>query len=859
MALGNDQRRPVLLLELIVLVVLVTGAAGLASTYHWLTNVDRFLYDRVVTLLSGPVPKDVVIIGVDEQSLQRFGRWPWSRSEQARLYDAIAAARPHEVIVDIVYSEPSNPADDEALANALAALPGLALPIVIDALSDSRQLIEVLPQPQFLKAADALGHVHPELDDDGISRGVHLFQGIGSPYWQHLVLAADSRDREEDVIPVASCEAPSFSLQNIRCDYRRVPFVGIPGSIDIESAQDMLDGLVDPARLRNKTVLVGLTAIGVSDWVTTPVSGRTRPMSGVEFNANVLAAIRQGTLISESPLWVSILLVMILAAVPPLVLPRLQPGSMLLATVGFVALPVMLFYLMLYFARLYVPLGAAAVAAALTYPLWSWRRLEVAWRYVTEEIERFRVERLQLGFTALNDARLSTVVSHIAQLLGATPTTNLYGLDGSDEVVSELERVGEHDHLLRSRVTHGRRRLEVALRRSTPFNDAEQNYVAQVLASTQYSAGNNSAPIERLNAQIGQLNLLADDVRTIRDVNMKSLEQITSGVCLVNTGGLVEYANSSFTALTGVSVEDNILQIADQVTAPEGDSWEQIVFRVVVQGETESLEGQSATARMLLDCAPLRLDDELKGYWLMTAADVTEIRLVQRQREEALAFLSHDLRSPMVSILALLRSSKEGIEDDALLRKRIESYAMRSLNVSEQFVQLSRVENSEELDLYDVELGSIANNALEQVFEQAQAKNIRTSFVDETPEDGLWISGNGELLERAIVNLLTNAVKYSPEGKPVVLSVGVDAVGDALCTVKDEGYGIPAVDIGQVFEPYYRSKVREIVAQRGSGLGLRFVKTVTERHGGSVSVASEPNKGSTFTLRFPKSALLANG
>jgi len=859
MAVANDQRRPLLLLELVVLVVLVTSMAGLASYGSWLTSVDRFLYDRVVTLLAGPVAKDVVIVGIDEQSLQRFGRWPWNRSEQARLYRAIAQAQPREVIVDIVYSEPSNQSDDEALAEALQALPGLALPIVIDALSDSRQLIEVLPQPAFLDAADALGHVHPELDDDSISRGVHLYQGIGSPYWQHLVLAADSRARDDSAVPVASCESPSFSLQNIRCDYRRVPFVGEPGSFAMRSAEDVLDGLDSSTALADKTVLVGLTAIGVSDWVTTPVSGRSRPMSGVEFNANVLTAIRQGTLIRNAPVWASLLLVLALSVVPPLVLPRLPPGTMLLATFGFVALPIVLFYLLLYFSRLYVPLAAAAVAAALTYPLWSWRRLEVAWRYVTEEIERFSVERLQLGFTALDEARLSTVVSHIAQLLGATPTTNLFGLDGNDEVVSSVERSSADDHLLRVRVTHGRRRLEVALRRTQPFNEAEQRYVAQVMASTEYSAGNNSAPIERLNAQIGQLNLLADDVRTIRDVNMKSLDQITSGVCLISSGGLVEYANSSFTSLTGVAGESNILQIAEQVTAPEGDSWEQIVFRVVVEGSSESLEAQSSTSRMLLDCAPLRLDDELKGYWLMTAADVTEIRLVQRQREEALAFLSHDLRSPMVSILALLRSSEQGIEDDTALLRRIENYAMRSLNVSEQFVQLSRVENSEELDLYDVELGSIANNALEQVFEQAQAKNIQANFIDETPEDGLWILGNGELLERAIVNLLTNAVKYSPEKRRVMLSVGIDVAGDAYCTVKDEGFGIPAVDIDKVFEPYYRSKVREIVAQRGSGLGLRFVKTVTERHGGRVSVTSQPNKGSTFTLSFPKAVLLEAG
>ncbi len=858
--MSNEQRRPALLLELLLLVVLVTGFAGFASYGNWLNSVDRFLYDRVVTLLAGDASDDVVIVGIDEQSLQSVGRWPWRRSDQAKLFNAIAFARPREVIVDIVYSEPTNPPADRELAEALDALPGLALPIVIDALSDSGQLVEVLPLPVFLETAEALGHVHPELDDDGISRGVHLFQGIGSPYWPHLVLAADAREGDANSVPVASCDAPSFSLQNIRCDYRRVPFVGEPGAFAMVSAQDLLAGLAPSNALKNKTVLVGLTAIGVSDWVTTPVSGRSRPMSGVEFNANVLAAVRQSTLIQDAPMWTALLLVLVLALVPPLVLPRLQPGSMLLATIGFVALPIMLFYLLLYFARLYVPLAAAAVAAVLTYPLWSWRRLEVAWRFVSEEITRFSAERLQLGFTAVNDARLSTVVSHIAQLLGAKPSTDVFALDGINNVVSSVEKSGDREHLLRVRVSHGRRRLELVLRRDEAFSDAEQRYVTRVLAGTEHQVGNNSAPIERLNAQIGQLNLLADDVRTIRDVNMKSLEQITSGVCLINTGGLVEYVNSSFTALTKVEIEDNILCIGDQVAAPDGRSWEEIVYRVVVEGNTESLEAQTSSHRMLLDCAPLQLDDELKGYWLMTAADVTEIRLIQRQREEALAFLSHDLRSPMVSILALLRSSDRpdegGSEQNGRLLKRIESYALRSLNVSEQFVQLSRVENREELDLYEVELGAIANNALEQIFEQANDKNIQATFVDKTDEDGLWMRGNGELLERTLVNLLTNAIKYSPEGKSVVMTVGLSDSGDALCTVVDQGYGIPAVDIEQVFEPYYRSKVREIVAQRGSGLGLRFVKTVTERHGGSVTVTSQPTKGSIFTLRFPQSVLL---
>ncbi len=853
------QQRSALLLELIALVVVVVGFAGIASQYQWLKSFDRRLYDGVVTLLGSELPSDVVIVGVDEQSLQRFGRWPWRRPEQARLFRAIALAQPKEVLVDIVYSEPTTTDADIELGSALGDLPELALPMVIDALTDAGQLIEVLPLPQFLDSVTAIGHVHPELDDDGISRGVYLFQGIGQPYWPHLVLAAESKNEDEPQRPSDDCEVPKFSMQNIRCDYRRVPFIGKPGSFDFVSAEGLLAAETqaqEQAKLRGKTVLVGLTATGVSDWVTTPVSGSSRPMPGVEFNANVLAAVRQNTLIRNAKPLSVLLIVLLLAVVPPLVLPRLLPGSMLLVTVAFTLVPILLFYLLLYFARLYVPLGAAAIAAALTYPLWSWRRLEVAWRFVSREVQRFSAERLALGFTVLDNTRLNAVVAHVASVLDAQPRSQILAHEGVDELETEVQLLDENGgSVFRSQISRGARRFELVLERDEPFSQQEQSFVRGVLRDTQVTRGRQNEPIERLNAEIRQLNLLADDVRTIRDVNMKSLEQITSGVCLISMGGLVEYVNSSFTELTQIRVGESILTIGDHVSAPDGMSWENLIYRIVVESDSTSFEVQSATHRMLLDCAPLRVDEELKGYWLMTAADVTEIRMAQRQREEALAFLSHDLRSPMVSILALIRSGGD-VKQNKKLLKQIESYALRSLNVSEQFVQLSRVENSEDMDTYEVELSSIANNALEQVFEQGAAKEIRLRFDDQVGDSGLWMKGNGELLERALVNLLTNAVKYSPVNTEVTLRVSLEESGDACCAVIDQGYGIPAVDIDRVFEPYYRSKVREIVVQRGSGLGLRFVKTVVERHGGHVSVVSEPTKGSTFTLRFPASVLI---
>jgi len=853
-------RRPIVLLELLALFIVVVGFAGLAVRGGWLTEVDRFLYDRVVTLIAGDVPEDIVILGIDEQSLNQIGRWPWARGEQAQLWTALAAAQPAGVLIDLIYSEPTTIEQDNLLATSLHKLPQLTLPILIDAVTDSGQLIEVLPLPQFIEAAENLGHVHTVLDDDGISRGLHLYQGISTPHWPHVALSyAFAGDP-----PEASCEPTDFSIVNVPCDYRLVPFVGEPGTFAHISARDLLlsgenstqDLAATAAMLRSKTVLVGVTATGVSDWVTTPVSGGLRPMAGVEFNANVLTAIQQKTLISVAGYWPILILTLLLAALPPLVLPRLPPGSMLLATIGFVLLSVLLFYALLYFARVYLPLSAAGLAAALTYPLWSWRRLEVAWRFFSGEIERFSAERLQLGTREVNDVQFQSMAPYLGELLVAraqlVPTTF-----DPDALIAAQQRPHDEDtHKLRGVTARGGRAFELSLVRDSKFTPAEQDFVTRMLQGMSSVDRVPSMPIEQLNTQIRQLNRLADDVRTTRDVHMKSFEQVTSGVCVIATNGLVEYANTSFTRLTKVGVDQNILQISRHVTAPEGDTWPQIVYRVVVEAESVSFEAKAQSSHIVLDCAPLRIADDAKGYWLMTVVDVSDIRLAQRQREEALAFLSHDLRSPMVSILALLRRSHT---DDSALLRQIEGYAQRSLHVSEQFVQLSRVENQEVLNIYEVELGAVASNAMEQVYEQAAAKGISIELNDESGEDGLWLMASGELLERAVLNLLTNAIKYSREDTSIWVRVFYADTGEPAVSVKDQGFGIPAGELDRVFDPYFRSRVREIAQQRGVGLGLRFVKTVTERHGGRVQVVSQPDKGSTFTLYFAQSSVVDLG
>ncbi len=117
----------------------------------------------------------------------------------------------------------------------------------------------------------------------------------------------------------------------------------------------------------------------------------------------------------------------------------------------------------------------------------------------------------------------------------------------------------------------------------------------------------------------------------------------------------------------------------------------------------------------------------------------------------------------------------------------------------------------------------------------------------------LWILGDGELLERVFVNLIDNAIKYSPMGSQVTFRLRpVAKVVDV--EVCDQGFGIPAEDLGRVFDPYFHATLTPPIESSGVGLSLRFVRTAVELHGGSVLVESEVGRGSTFIVRLPTEA-----
>ncbi len=827
--------------------VCLIGFCIAALNWGWFRSVDRFFYDFAIQVAPPPLDDRLLIVGIDELTLANQGRWPWDRSRQADLLRTLAAAEPQGLFVDVVYSGNSTPKDDAALAAALSGDIVVALPVIIDSMAVNGPLIEVLPFPELIEHADVLGHVHLELDDDSISRSTYLYQGIGDAHWPHLMLGLAQRLGISRLSRSFDCEgSEGFTMLNQVCGEVMLPFAGPPGTIPELSAQAILDGRVPAEVLQDRILLVGLTAAGVADWVTSPVSGESRPISGVEYNANLLNAIVQDRLIfpAQPALVWALTLTLILGAV--LVLPRTSPKAMVGLTVFSALLPLLLSVIAFAWFSSYLPLATASITSLIAYPLWSWRRHEVAWRFLDKEITRMQSERER--FSPVESALVSS------QHLDPARIESLF--NAKVIAVGSIEPRGfSADRICWDDERGGHRML-----RDEPFTPGEVQMAERLLHEPVRQIV-EPVPGESLAVKIRKLERHTSAVQLAREISLQSLGRMGSGVCVVSALGDVLFANRAFYALSLGQEEQekqddeslNLLTLLRDVTPPLGKTWRDIWRAVVFDLEPLGFETTlTQGTQVFVYCAPLSGDTQ--GTWLVTLTDTTDVRVAQKRREEALAFLSHDLRSPIVSIITLARQG-----ENSTLLTQIEDYAQRSLSVSEQFLQLSRLEARTSFETYPLDLLAVAENARDQVY--AQAKDAQVELIGpilkDEPEDGVWVEGNGELLERVFVNLLTNAIKYGGSGRAVTLSVALDSQLVAV-GVTDQGAGIPAADIEQIFEPYYRSSDPQLASKRGSGLGLRFVKTVAERHGGRVQVQSEPGVGSTFTVELPRERLEAD-
>ena len=285
-------RRPTL--EWFAVTLFCVLLSVLSAAEGWLWRIDLSIYDGILSSWSRPVSTDVAIISIDDASLARIGPWPWSRRTHAALIDRAHRAGASAIVLDVLLDAPSreDPGADIALAQALRNHGQVILPLA-QAVTGAVLSGETLPLAPFAEAAAALGHSQTEFDPDGITRSVYLWEGFGGAHHPQLALAllrvVDPQAARNFPPPTGDSDAEDPQWE--RADWLRIPFAGPPGTYTHYSYQAVLSGEIPASELQGKILLIGATATGMGDAVPTPTSGLSRPMPGVEVQANVFDEI----------------------------------------------------------------------------------------------------------------------------------------------------------------------------------------------------------------------------------------------------------------------------------------------------------------------------------------------------------------------------------------------------------------------------------------------------------------------------------------------------------------------------------------------------------------------------------------
>jgi two-component system phosphate regulon sensor histidine kinase PhoR len=238
---------------------------------------------------------------------------------------------------------------------------------------------------------------------------------------------------------------------------------------------------------------------------------------------------------------------------------------------------------------------------------------------------------------------------------------------------------------------------------------------------------------------------------------------------------------------------------------------------------------------------------------VLVLTDITRIKQLENMRKDFVANVSHELKTPITSILGFVETLRGGAIREPDRAERflgiIAEHSHRLHMIVEDLLSLSRLESQgHELQREWVEIDEMVSGVMRAVSPEAERKSIGLHRDCECATEAYV---NTSLLQQAITNLVDNAIKYSDEGASVRIEVA-RPVGELRISVHDTGPGIPKRDLSRVFERFYRVDRARSRALGGTGLGLSIVKHIAQAHGGSVEARSEVGSGSTFTIRIPQ-------
>jgi two-component system phosphate regulon sensor histidine kinase PhoR len=369
----------------------------------------------------------------------------------------------------------------------------------------------------------------------------------------------------------------------------------------------------------------------------------------------------------------------------------------------------------------------------------------------------------------------------------------------------------------------------------------------------------NSIRIQNTSSEVGELENLSSAVTSraaafeLRYATLDAersrlstvLEQITDGVLIADSQGIIQFANPAAGQLfqTSNPIHRSIAEVVRHHQLVE--AWRRCQQSRQMQSETVELPTRHQYLQLVV------IPDQHSSGSLLLVQDLTRIRRLETVRRDFISNLSHEIRTPLASLKALTETLLDGaLEDPPAARRFIDQIQVEVdalTQMATELLELSRIESGHlSLDRQPVPPYDLLVSASKRMHLQAERAGLILRV--ECNKDVPHVKIDLQRLEQVLVNLIHNAIKFTRAGGEIVLFA---ESGDGLVrfAVRDMGIGIPLDDVARIFERFYR--VDKSRAGSGTGLGLSIAKHIVEAHGGKIWVQSVEGQGSTFYFTIP--------
>jgi signal transduction histidine kinase len=388
----------------------------------------------------------------------------------------------------------------------------------------------------------------------------------------------------------------------------------------------------------------------------------------------------------------------------------------------------------------------------------------------------------------------------------------------------------------------------VQLMHATVQYDDEQLELAEGLVSLMAAAVRNARLHEQGQAEAAA-RARAEATAAAREQSARVLEAVGDGVMMVDGDGNLRFWNRSAELITARARDEVVGRAAGEVLK----DWHAIAAQIPISEEAE-------LARPVT--LPVEVDEN--ELWLSFVAvrgpngvvytfrDLTLDRGLEAAKSDFIATLSHELRTPMTAVLG---AAKTLLRDDIALTperrqqllEMIGAQGTRLTQITEEVLLANRLDRGDlRIDSERVDLAQLVEHAVETMRQDAPESISLTA-----EGNGSAAIGDRDRIEQVLVNLIDNAVKYSPDGGEVVVRT-VPAAASVRVEVADQGIGIPPAEQDAVFEKFYRGDPQHLAVPGGTGLGLYICRELVHRMGGTIGVRSRPGEGSTFWFDLPR-------